>query len=187
MNAPQDDTNFGIGTLAKEFPHEPSQTDGRDHRLRPLPGLPSRSRQGRRDRPHMADARSPRGVRALHVQSRMGRVRTVVRQVHGAGDADGLRHRGAAGGLLAAVPLLVVLREQEEQDQNREGPQGQDDRIAGVGAYRRRLHARLAQRRARRRAQGRALVRGRGQRGRPRREGRALAAGGWRRARSTAR
>ena len=70
---------------------------------------------------------------------------------------EGLRHHRPAGGVLAAVPLLVVLRQQEEQDQNREGPQGQDHRLAGMGAHRRGLHARLAQRRARRRAEGHQL------------------------------
>ena len=55
-----------------------------------------------------------------------------------------------------------------------EGPQGQEGRLAGMGAHRRRLHARLARRRMRRDAQGRALVPGRPQPARPHREGGAV-------------
>ena len=98
----------------------------RHHRLRPFPRLPARHRAGRGHRDQLVDARAPRDFRALHLQPRMGRGRAVVRQVLRPGDAQGFRHHRPAGGLLAAVPLLVVLRQQEEQDQDREGPQGQD-------------------------------------------------------------
>ena len=40
------------------------------------------------------------------------------------------RHHRAAGGLLTPVPILVLLREQAQQDQNGGRPQGQDDRLA---------------------------------------------------------
>ena len=150
----------------------------RHHRLRSFPRLSPRHRAGRRHRAHLVDARASRDLRALHVQSRMGRGRIVVREIHGASDAQGFRHHRAAGGVLAAVSLLIVLREQEQQDQNREGPQRQDRRLAGMGAYGRRLHARLAQRRARRQIAGRALVSGRRQRSRTDREGRAQSAQG---------
>ena len=59
-----------------------------------------------------------------------------------------------------------------------QGPQGQEHRLAGMGAHRRGLHARLAQRRARRGLEGHPLVPGRRQRGRPHREGRAEPAQG---------
>ena len=55
---------------------------------------------------------------------------------------------------------------------------GKTHRLAGMGAHRRGLHARLAQRRARRGAEGHPLVPGRRQRGRPHREGRAQPAEG---------
>ena len=80
--------------------------------------------------------------------------------------AQRLRHRRPAGDLLAAVPLLVVLRQQERQDPRREGPEGQARRLARMGAFRRRLHARLDAQRGRREAEGRAMGSGRRQRGR---------------------
>ncbi len=55
------------------------------------------------------------------------------------------RHYRPSGRLLAPVPVLVVLREQEEQHQNGGRSQGQDDRLARMGAYGRGLYARLAQ------------------------------------------
>ena len=46
------------------------------------------------------------------------------------GDEADPRHHRAAGGLLTPVPILVLLREQAQQDQNGGRPQGQDDRLA---------------------------------------------------------
>ena len=74
--------------------------------------------------------------------------------------------------------FLGLLREQEEQDQNAERPQGQEGRLTGMGTYGRGLHARLAQRRARSRAQGHPLAPGRHQRAGTHREGRAQPAEG---------
>ena len=109
--------------------------------------------QCRRHRPHLADAGASRDVRALHLQPRMGRQRAVVREILRPGDARRTPTSSALPVVCSRlVPVLVLLREQEQQDQNGGRPQGQDDRLARMGAYRRGLHARLAQRRARRRA-----------------------------------
>ena len=54
--------------------------------------------QRRRHRAHLADAGAARDLRALHRQPRMGRERTVVREIRRAGDAQEPRHPGAAGG-----------------------------------------------------------------------------------------
>ena len=106
-------------------------------------------------------------------QPRVRRVGTVLREIHDAGDPRRIRHHRPAGRLLAPVPLLVVLREQEERHQDGAGPQGQARRLARMGAFGRRLHARLDAQRMRREAHGRALVSGRRQCAGPRREGRA--------------
>ncbi len=68
---------------------------------------------------NLADARPSRDFLALHLQPRMGRLGTLLRQVHGAGDAARRRHHRPAGLCLAAVSLLVVLREPQQGHQRR--------------------------------------------------------------------
>jgi len=48
-------------------------------------------------------------------KSRVGRERAVLREVLRAGDARGRRHHRPPGRVLAALPLLVLLREQEQR------------------------------------------------------------------------
>ena len=119
------------------------------------------------------DARSSRMLRALHGEPRVRRVGAVVRQVPHAGEPTRLRHRRAPGRLLQAVPLLVLLREQEERDRDRGGSEGEEGRVAGVGALSSRVHARLDAQRDGRGAHRRALVSGRRQLARAGGEGRA--------------
>ena len=91
--------------------NEQAAADDRDRGLRSLPRFPPRHRAGGRHRAHLADAGAARDFRALHLQSRMGRERAVVREIHDPGDAQGPRHRGAADRLLAAFPVLGLLRQ----------------------------------------------------------------------------
>ena len=101
----------------------------------------------------LAHARPSRDFFALHLQSRMGRLRTILRQIHGAGDTGGLRHHRFAGLCLAAVPFCLLLREPQSRNQDaRKDLRRQTHRRAGMGAHRGRLYARLADARRRRRA-----------------------------------
>ena len=99
--------------------NEETPSDDRDRGLRSFPRLPRRRGAGGRHRAHLADAGAARDLRALHLQPRMGRERTVVREILDPGDAQEPRHHRAADRVLAALPVLGLLRQQEEQDQNR--------------------------------------------------------------------
>ena len=99
--------------------NEEAPSVDRDRRLRSLPRFPRRRGAGGRHRAHLADAGAARDLRALHLQSRMGRERAVVREILDPGDAQGRRHHWAADRVLAAFPLLGVLRATRKARSNR--------------------------------------------------------------------
>ncbi len=144
----------------------------RHHRLRPLSRFPSGAGARGRHRSELAHARPSRDFLAFYLQSRMGRVRIIVRQIRGTGDAKGFRHHRSAGLCLAAVSLCFVLCEPQGRHQKRQGSQGQTHRRAGMGAHRGGLYARLVDERGRCCALRHRLDSGRHQRSRPHRKGR---------------
>src|SRR5712664_3569140 len=72
----------------------------------------------------------------------MGRDRTLLRQIRRPGDAPRPGHHWPAGVCFAPVPVWLILREPQKRHQHRGRPQGQVDRLAGVGAHGGRLQPR---------------------------------------------